>query len=109
MDIRPTTKHTTPSGKEYEVKTYLTARERNELRGVFLNSTIVTPGAEKPAVPELTGSFLEKAEYKVIELAITTYDGSAEKILDRLLDGSPEDYDAVVGEAHKVGNFTQAK
>lgn len=106
---RETKKLTTPSGKEFEVKTYLTARERNELRGVFLENVSLDPTTAQPKVGDLAGALLEKAEKKVIELAVISYDSNAENILDRILDGSPEDYDFVVAEANKLGNFKQAK
>ena len=99
----------TPSGKEYAVKTYLTARERNELRSVFLKNVSMDALGGTPKMADLTGELLERAEAKTIELVVVSYDESSENILNRLLDGSPEDYDAVVAEATKIGNFKTAK
>lgn len=109
MSDRQTQKLTTPSGKEFELKTYLTARERNELRAVFLQNVSVDPTTSQPKVKELAGELLEQAERKVLEIAIISYDGAAENIIERLLDGSPEDYDFIVAEANKIGNFKQPK
>ena len=106
---RETKKLAAPSGKEFEIKIYLTARERNELRGVFLENVSVDPITTQPKIGDLSGILLEKAEKKIIELAVTSYDGNRENILERILDGSPEDYDFIVAEANKLGNFKPAK
>jgi len=100
---------TTPTGRAVNIKTYLTARERNALRSVFLESVSVDPGSGTPKIADLGGPLLEKSEAKLIELAVISYDGSTENILGRLLDGTPEDYDFVVAESNKIGNFTRPK
>lgn len=106
---RETKKLKTPSGKELELKSYLTARERNELRGVFLKGMTVDPTTAQ--IKEIGGSVVEEAERKLLELAVVSYDGNLERIIDRILDGTPEDYDFVVAEANKIGtgNFQKAK
>jgi hypothetical protein len=107
--MRETKKIKTPSGKEVEIKTYLTARERNELRAVFLKNMEVDPTTNQ--IKEIKGSVIEEAERKILELAIVSYDGSSENIIERLLEGTPEDYDFVVAEVNKIstGNFMMAK
>ncbi|GIW70360.1 MAG: hypothetical protein KatS3mg101_1107 [Patescibacteria group bacterium] len=106
---RETKKIKTPSGKEVELKTYLTARERNELRNIFLKGMTVEPSTAQ--VKEISGELIEEAERKLIELAVVSFDNSAENIIGRILDGTPEDYDFIVSEANKIstGNFTKAK
>lgn len=100
---------TTPAGKELITKTYLTARERNELRSIFLQNVSMDPGTSQPKIGDLSGELLERAEQKVVDLVVTAYDGNPENILGRLLDGSPEEYDFVVAEANRIGNFKPAK
>ena len=109
MSERETKKLTTPSGREFEVKAYLTARELNELRGVYLECVKVDTQNAQPTIGEISGATLERAEHKLIQLLATSLDGSAENVLDRLLDGMPEDYDFVVAECNKAGNFKPAK
>jgi hypothetical protein len=109
MSERQTQKLTAPSGKEFEVKTYMTARERNELRNVLLQSFTANPNTGETKVGEINGELLEKSERKSIELALISYDGATENILDRILDGSPEDYDFIVAEANKLANFKSPK
>lgn len=108
-NTRESKKLTTPSGKEFEIKSYLTARERNDLRAVFLENVSVDPMVGTPKLNEVAGVLLEKAEHKVLELALISFEGSAENIIERLLDGTPEDYDFVVAESNKIGNFKPAK
>lgn len=59
----------------------------------------------------LIGTAVDEAEHKFIELAVVSYDGSGEGILDRPLDTDPEEYDFVVAEANRLvtGNFQKAK
>lgn len=99
----------TPSGKEVILKSYLTARERNELRGIFLRAMKISPSGEQ--TQEISGEVTEQAEQKLIELAVISYDGSAENILERLLNSAPEEYDFVVAEANRIsaGNFQKAE
>lgn len=106
---RETKKLKTPGGKEVELKTYLTARERNELRAVFLNGIAIEPSSTQ--IKEISGAVVDEAERKLIELAVVSYDGNRENILERLLDSTPEEYDFVVAEANKIntGNFQKAK
>lgn len=98
---RPTKIITTPSGKEAVIKTYLTARERNEIRAVFLCKMKLNAASQR--VEEVGGEALSDAEYTLIRLAVVSYDGSAENVLDRLLDGTPVDYDFIVKETNSIG------
>ncbi len=108
-DNRTTHEITTPSGKAVTLKSYLTARERNELRAVFLSNVSTDPANLQPKIADLSGELLERAERKILELAVVAYDGNSENVIERLLDGSPEDYDFVVVESNKIGNFKPAK
>lgn len=110
---RETKKITTPSGKELELKTYLTARERNELRSVYLSAMKLDTENGATSIKEIAGGVVDQAEKKLIEVAIINYDGktSPDDILSVLLDGAPDEYDFVVAEANKVnaGNLAKAK
>lgn len=106
---RETKTHQTPSGKEVVMKTYMTARERNELRHVLLHDAKLD--MQSNGIKDVAADSLEAAEKKFIEIMVTSYDGSSEKILDRLLDGRPDDYDFVVKQAQEASNedFSKAK
>lgn len=113
MDIRETKKFTTPSGKEFEIKTYLTARERNELRNVFLQNVTVDTATGQQKGDVYANDLLDKGNRKQIELAVVSFDGSADNILERLETAqhaqSADDYDFVLAEATKIANFKQPK
>ena len=108
-DNREAKKLNTPSGKEFELKTYLTARERNELRSIYLQAYSADPITKEVKPNQVTGVLLDGVEHKTIELAVLSFNGSADNILSRLLDGTPEDYDFVYQEANKLSNFSQPK
>lgn len=100
----------TPSQKELVIKTYLTARERNELRSVYLGGMKLDTSLGEASVKELDNSLIEKSENKLMELAIVSYDGSSENTINRLLDGKVEEYDFVIGEITKLNSsLTVAK
>ena len=100
---RETKTLTTPLGKELVVKSYVTARERN----TFLTS------AEKNGLVGDNPSSLAtiKSAGDLVAAAIVSYDGSGEKILERLEDARVDEYDFVLTEAAGVikGNFQEAK
>ena len=121
--IRPTKIVATPAGNEVEIKTYLTARERNEMRNVFLKNTKINPMAVKGSEVDfdIDGSVLDESQNTLIRTVITRYtftndEGEKENasqpnvILEKLLDSTPEEYDFVLAEAGKVdGNLIAAK
>ena len=108
---RKTKTITLPSGKSAELKEYITARERNKLRGIILSQFSFKPDDEiKPEI-NISGDIAEKMEHKRIGIGVVSYDGSAENILERILDGTPQDYDFIIAELNKLdtGGFQKAK
>lgn len=93
----------TPEGKELIIKSFLSARERNQIRNVYLSGMKIDMGAGGQ-VKEMDGSLLETAEKKLIEVTIVSYDGGSENVLDMLLDSAPSEYDFVVAEATKLNS-----
>ena len=113
---RETLKLETPLKKELVIKTYMTAKERNEIKRTFLEGVKIDPNqtsqeAEAIRMNELDASIMLQAERKTIEQLVVSYDGSLENILERLDESRPEEYDFVVTELNKVtkGNFQPAK
>lgn len=109
METRENIKLTSPSGKAVEVKPYLTARERNELRRKMLEGVSVDASTGEAKLAELTGERFEVMEHSSIGAIVTSFEGSTDKILDRLLDSPAGDYDFVVAECSKIANFKPAK
>lgn len=115
-DQRETKKITTPSGKEVELKTYLTARERNMIKDVFSNGmkidlSKIDPITKKPVITEVSGNLLVKSTEKLLEIVVVGFDGSNENVMDRILDGSPKDYDYILEKVNEVndGNLELAE
>jgi hypothetical protein len=108
---RETKKVATPSGAEVELVSYITSRERNQLRDIYLAHMRVNTDSGTPNNNEISGIVVAEVEKKLIEITVISYAGSKEKILDRLLDSRPEEYDFVLAEANKVngGNLASAK
>lgn len=100
---------TTPSGIQAELKPRLNAGERNKFRRVFLSDADFGLTSEKAVTPKITGEVLEKAEHTALELVVIKYNGATEKILERVLEGTPEDYDFLVKQATEIVNFTQPR
>jgi len=107
---RETRTITTPKGHEAVLKTYLTARERNVLRNVYLEEVKIDTKNGESGINDLGGSIIEKAEHKLIEVAVISYKGKTGDVLNDLLDETPEEYDFVINEAGNLNNsFTGAK
>jgi hypothetical protein len=108
---RKTKKITLPSGKTAEVKEFMNAGERNELRNTFLKSIPIDPVTGQPKGDVFAADLLEKGNQKLIEILVVSYDGSDERIAERLNEGTPEDYDFLIAELNKLstGGFQKAK
>lgn len=105
-----TKKLTTPSGKEVELKSYITARELNVIRKLISKDTEVDPVTGNQS-QKITGGIIQDTQEKLIEILVVSFDGSTEKIIDRLLDGTPQDYDFISNDCFKIfkENLTPAK
>lgn len=106
---RTTQKLSTPSGKEFEIKTFITARERNDLRDMFLKNVSVNQATGETKTAEIGGVFMKEVEYAYISTIVTSFNGSTEDVLNRILDESPDDYDFIAAEAGKIADFKRAK
>ena len=115
MTERTTKTITTPSGREVAIYTYLNARESNVLKRLYTSGMKIDMnniGSDgKPTVSEVDGTIEIQAEEKLIELMVVSIDGSTESILDKILDGTTEDYDFILQEVNKSrsGNLNLAK
>lgn len=119
MNDQKTIQLVTPDGKALELKNYMTARERSVIRSIFVNDfkidvTTILPNNidnQPQQKREITGEQIIKSEEKIIETLVISFDGSSENIINRIMDGSPEDYDFIVEETTKItkGNLKLAK
>lgn len=108
---RETRELVTPGGKKLVLKTYLSARERNQLRDILLGKTTMSVNKDSHDLKNdmnFDGTVLTESQNTLIELAVVEYDGRTDPkaILNTLLDGHPSEYDHVVEQAGKLnGNF----
>jgi hypothetical protein len=88
-----------PSGKEAVIKTYLTARERDQIKQDLVgNERIDVNGAQS----DFSGAGLIKSQQTLVKILVVSYEGNSENCFDRLYDGKPEDYDFVSEETGKM-------
>jgi hypothetical protein len=113
---RETIQLTTPLGKELVIKSYMNAKERNEIKRSFLIGVKIDPnkisqGSDDVHMNELDASIMLQAERQTINQLVVSYDGKTEMVADVLDLSSPKEYDFVISELNKVtkGNFEQAK
>ena len=111
---RPTTTVTTPGGNKATIKTYLTARESNQLREVLyagIKMSMSDLGSGTAQIKDIPATVLLEQERKALEVLVVSLNDSAENIADRLLDLPMEEYEALVAEVNKItkGNFQKEK
>lgn len=102
--MRETTEHRTPLGHEVVVHTYLTAREMREIGGAYQKHMKITMGAPEPGAATPTpkvemgdAAAAERDEQDLlIRHGVATYAGSADNVLDRLLDGPDGEFQFVL-------------
>lgn len=109
--MRDTKTFTTQSGKPFVLKTYLTAREVREIQSATLRHVHMTNEIEpkrgggmdvKPVQTFDSAAALQAKDDALIKMAVVSFDGIEENVLDRLLDGTNEDYQTVLAEAGKL-------
>lgn len=105
--MNKTQSFTTPLGKELTLKEYLTGREARDLKHAESSAMSLSFNMEtqKPVISEVSAAKVEiKKEEIMITAAILSYDGSADNILDRLLDGPSVEYEFALAKANDVAN-----
>jgi len=110
MEVK-TIKHTSPSGKEVEVKQFLNVLERRSLRSIYFGDSGTELDVDtKAPKTKITSQMVDNFEDTTIKLLVTSYDNSSEKILERLYE-VPEDFDFALEISNKIanGNLTKAK
>lgn len=106
---RTTTTVQTPAGKDLVTKEFITARERNVLRGAIAKNVEVKDG--QASIESIDVAGIDVAEREMINAFVISYDGITENVTDKLLDGTPAEYDFVIGKCNELltANFTSSK
>lgn len=85
-----------------EVKLWLTGGDRRALRSVYTENAQIEMKGEVPEIKNISGSLVDKAEDKSIEIMIVSIDGNKENILKRVLEMRDEDYDFVIKSIQEI-------
>jgi hypothetical protein len=109
---RETKTITTPGGRTVVLRSYLTGREENELKGILyadlkMNADDLQSG--KMSITDIPASFVVKQEEKAIELLVVSVDGKSENAAQAVLDLPSSDYASIVDEINKLRNPTTPK
>ena len=99
---RPTKELTTPNGHVVILKEYLTGREKRELTNIFFGNNLTL--SPEGGVEGLNAAAVNAAQDLAFKTVIVSIDGSAEKIVDTILDMHAEDYSAIVVAVNEVSN-----
>src|SRR5688572_9960328 len=86
----------TPNGKQVELKTYITGREKRAIESIYYRDVEMTATAGEQTIKGFKGSAVEEAQNKAIETVVVSLDGQAEDLLNRVLDLHIADYQAVM-------------
>ena len=111
---RETTTFKTPGGHEVVLKTYLTAREANQLKAVLyksINMSMSDLANGTTEIKDIPATALLEQEREALKTVIVSLDGNQENVAERLLDLRSDEYDAVIAEVNKVtkSNLQTAK
>lgn len=112
MTERATKTITTSSGIEVTVKTYINAREAHIVKeAIYSKMKVDVSGGEISTKSDLSGSFLIEQEKEILKLIVVSLAGSAENIIERLLDLPNGDYQEILKAVNEIysGNLTPAK
>jgi hypothetical protein len=105
MPERETREIVTPGGRKVVLRTYLTGRESNELKGVMysaLKMNMDDAQSGKVNVNDVPGTFLVEQERKALGFLVVSIDGDITTPVDKLLDLPSAEYEAVVKEVNKI-------
>ena len=98
------------TGKEIKLYTYITGREARDIQGIFLKKMkIGVDDGGQANVGNMDASAASEAQDKAIELLVIEYDGSNEKVVDRILDLPQEETNEILGLIDGVQNAIPAK
>lgn len=93
--LTPTRTLATPTGEHsFELRNYVTGRQKRLYRSAVLSIA----GENKGNTPE----GYDRLENAIVELMVASLDGSAESILDRLLDMKSVDFDFLMEQANEA-------
>jgi len=102
---RETKKYTTPGGKEFILKTYITGREARQLQAVFLDKvSLKQTQKDGQSIEGLKGSAAAEAEDLAVTLMVVSFDNSSADLINRILDLPSTETDFIKKAINEVTN-----
>lgn len=98
-----------PSGTQVVLKTYLTARENMAIDKVLMQGAKVRTVAGNAVIEDMDISAVQESEKESIKQLVVSVNGSAENNLERILDFSLDDYNALIAEINTVSKKNPTK
>jgi hypothetical protein len=95
----------TPLKKQVVIKAYLTPIERRDIRHAYSSSVKTIIGEDGNSHFEVIEGrdVVSESEDTLVKIAVVSYDGSSENILDRLLNGPSQEHKFVVTKCNEIG------
>jgi hypothetical protein len=107
---RETTSFTTPAGNVVVLNTYLTGREKNQLKTDQFSSVkmkMSDPASKQFDPPSFDGSIVVTKEISEMKKYVVSLNGDTTDPVEKLLDLPSTEYDAVAEEVEKLKNPTK--
>lgn len=101
---RETKEFKTTGGNVIVYKSYITGRESNEIQKILLKDMKIEVGEAKlsPFVGAVSAANITELNNKTIELLVTLLNGTAENILDRILDLPNTEYAEISAKLNEI-------
>jgi len=96
------TKKIKTENHEIEIKTYITAGEKRQLRDVLLKGIKMDIIGETPKVSDFSPEVITESENRAIEIMIVSIDGNKDNILQRFMEFKSNEYDQVMREIDEI-------
>lgn len=95
----------TPLAKEVVIKSYLTGREKRNIRKVYTQNLkqVTDESGNTRYETNNTDDLVSMAEDALLQNAVVSYDGKTENIVESLLDAPAEEYNFVLEACNNLG------
>jgi len=88
------------SGSDVELKSFITAREKREIRSVLLGAADFDIAGK--SVSAIKPETINQAEDKTFELIVVSVNGNKESILETIMNLHSQDYEFLLIEVNKI-------
>lgn len=83
---------------KFEVKTYASAREANEIQGAYLKGSEIEMVGDQPTMKKINPNIQFEVEKEMIKQLVIAFDTNKENLVDRIIDLPNESYLSLIKE-----------